>query len=120
MINFATPLLSGVQRRSRSRSLPRCIMLALAGATVLLSTAFVFLAHALGVTRAPVFTEKNNATILSVDAPKVSIDYMTSVRFDLSVLASHHMASTLDPPVPPPCSGEKPGVCPDSPFTQSN
>lgn len=29
-----------------------------------------------------------------------------------------HMNSTADPP--PPCRGEKPGICPDTPFMQMN
>jgi hypothetical protein len=32
-------------------------------------------------------------------------------------LTSNHIRSTWDPP--PPCRGEKPGFCPDTPFVQS-
>jgi hypothetical protein len=31
---------------------------------------------------------------------------------------SNQMSSTVDPP--PPCRGEKPGLCPDTPFVQPN
>ena len=31
---------------------------------------------------------------------------------------SNYMSSTVDPP--PPCRGEKPGLCPDTPFVQIN
>jgi hypothetical protein len=95
-------------------------MLVLAATTFSLAVTFAFVLHAFGAAQVPVSTKDNNVAHLSVVVPKVSVSYLPPVRFDLPVRASHHMVATVDPPLPSPCGGEKPGVCPDSPFAQSN
>jgi hypothetical protein len=56
------------------------------------------------------------ATLLVLTAALIVVGTPATAAAPTST--SSHMSSTVDPP--PPCRGEKPGLCPDTPFVQTN
>lgn len=100
------PPLSGAPRSAHARSSPKYTMLAVA--VLLLATAFV-LAGAPTVTDAPAFINNHITSTKTV----FTNNHITSAKTDVLVFTNNHV-TTLESA--PPCSGEKPGVCPASPV----